>query len=156
MNEFTCDYAGEVIDDVEYYKLPRAGKKKVLQKHLIKGLDTSDREISVFKAYGLYCVQPFACIYDLYESIPESVFQDEDPKKVLNSFQVDQEILAFIPKEKLRAQVGSRENMGILGLCHKKGFTDQPYLDQLRQDCGYPEAKVPIFIGRYDRESFSS
>jgi len=71
MNEFTCDYEGEVIDGVEYYRLPRVDKKE-LQGILIKGLDTSDREISVFKEYGLKCIQPFAALYDLYNSIPES------------------------------------------------------------------------------------
>ncbi len=153
MNEFTCDYAGEVIDDVEYYRLPRV-KPKGLQNYLIRGLDTSDREIGVFQAYGLYCVQPFAALFDLYESVDESVLLDEDPKKVLNSFQVDGTILDFIPKEKLRAQVGSRENMGILGLCHRMGYTDETYRQRLLDACGHAEGKVPIFIGRYDMEKF--
>ena len=37
MNEFTCDYAGEIIDGVEYYRLPRVNKKE-LQEILISGL----------------------------------------------------------------------------------------------------------------------
>jgi hypothetical protein len=153
MNEFTCDYAGEFIDGVEYYKLPRVGKKE-LQDILISGLDTSDREISVFKAYGLNCIQPFAALYDLYASIHESVLTEEDPKKILNSFQVNSVILDFIPKEKLRAQVGSRENMGILGLCHQKGFNNRTFQKNLIDASGQKDATIPIFAGRYDVEVF--
>lgn len=154
MNEFTCDYEGEVIDGVEYYRLPRVDKKE-LQGILIKGLDTSDREISVFKEYGLKCIQPFAALYDLYNSIPESVLTSENPKKILNSFQVDSGILDFIPKVKLRAQVGSRENMGILGVCHNKGITNETFRKKLLDDSGHIEGTIPIFAGQYDVEKFN-
>ncbi|WP_372752515.1 asparagine synthase-related protein [Labilibaculum sp.] len=153
MNEFTCDYAGEFIDGVEYYKLPRVGKK-ALQDILISGLDTSDREISVFKAYGLNCIQPFAALYDLYASVPESLLKEDDPKKILNSFQVDSVILDFIPKTKLRAQVGSRENMGILGLCHHKGFNNKTFRHKIIDASGEKDPIIPIFAGRYDVEDF--
>lgn len=153
MNEFTTDYAGEVIDGVEYYRLPRVGKKD-LQQILISGLDTSDREISVFNQYGLNCVQPFAALYDLYASVHDSVFDTEDPKKLLNAFMADPEIMKFIPKTKLRAQVGSRENMGILGLCHKKGLNDKTFHNTLLKSTGIPGAHVPIFAGHYDIEAF--
>lgn len=154
MNEFTCDYAGEVLDGVEYYRLPRVNKKE-LQRILIKGLDTSDREISVFNEYGLKCIQPFAALYDLYDSIPESVLRTENQKKILNSFLVDSVILDFIPKVKLRAQVGSRENMGILGICHYKGITNETFHKKLLKDSGYNDGSIPIFAGSYEIEEFT-
>lgn len=153
MNEFTCDYAGEIIDGKEYYKLPRVGKKQ-LQQYLISGLDTSDREVSPFKSYGLSCIQPYAILYDMYLALDESVLLQEDPKKLVNLFQVDDTIRKFIPKVKLRAQVGSRENMGILGLCHSLGWDDKIYLDNLLKMSGYPDGRVPLFVGRYDVEKF--
>ena len=153
MNEFTCDYAGEVIDGVEYYRLPRVNKK-TLQDILISGLDTSDREISVFNAFGLQCIQPFAILYDLYYSMPESVLKMQDPKRVLNSYLVDDKILEFIPKTKLRAQVGSRENMGILGLCHYKGINNETFHKNLLDKSGYKDRSIPIFAGHYETEVF--
>ena len=153
MNEFTCDYESEFIDGVEYYKLPRVDKKK-LQNYLISGLDTSDREISVFKMFGLNCIQPFAALYDLYASLPESILAAEDPKKLLNAFQVDSAIMSFLPKVKLRAQVGSRENMGILGLCHHKGLNDKTFHKKLIESSENAGGQIPIFVGRYDTESF--
>ncbi|MDC7223963.1 MAG: asparagine synthase-related protein [Spirochaetales bacterium] len=153
MNEFTCDYAGEVIDGKEYYKLPRVGQKE-LQNYLIGGLDTSDREVSPFRSYGLHCVQPYAILWDLYASLDESVLLHGDPKKLLNSFMVDDYIARLIPKVKLRAQVGSRENMGILGLCHSLGMNDKTYLHDLLEKAGHPDGRVPLFVGRYDVEKF--
>jgi hypothetical protein len=154
MNEFTCDYAGEVIDGVEYYKLPRIGKKD-LQRYLISGLDTSDREISPFDSYGLKCVQPYAILSDLYSRLDESILLHADPKKLLNSGLVDLEIQQLIPSVKLRAQVGSRENMGILGLCHHLGLHNDHFLKRLLEQAGAPQQKVPIFVGRYDVEKFA-
>jgi hypothetical protein len=154
MNEFTCDYAGEMIDGIEYYKLPRIGKKE-LQNYLINGLDTSDREISPFDSYGLKCVQPYAVLSDLYSRLDESILLHEDPKKLLNSGLVDFEIQQFIPKVKLRAQVGSRENMGILGLCHHLGLNNEHFMKSLLEQAGAPQQNIPIFVGRYDVEKFS-
>lgn len=153
MNEFTCDYTGEIIDGVEYYRLPRVNKKD-LQNILIRGLDTSDREISVFNEYGLRCIQLYAALYDIYQSIPESVLNMDDPKKVLNSFQVDSVILDFIPKTKLRAQVGNRENMGILGLCHRKGISNDTFYKNLLDKSGNNDGSIPIFAGNYEVEEF--
>jgi hypothetical protein len=153
MNEFTCDYAGEIIDGKEYYKLPRVGKAQ-LQKYLIGGLDSSDREISPFASYGLTCIQPYAVLFDLYQTLDESVLLHGDPKKLVNLSLVDPVIGGLIPKVKLRAQVGSRENMGILGLCHSLGWDDKTYLNSLLKKAGIAEARIPIFVGRYDVEGF--
>lgn len=153
MNEFTCDYEGEIIDGVEYYRLPRINKKD-LQRILINGLDTSDREISVFNKYGLNCIQPFAILYDLYNTIPESLLQEEDPKKILNASLVDPDVLKYIPKVKLRAQVGSRESMGILGVCHSKGINNTTFRKNLLEGAGLKDGQIPIFAGQYDIENF--
>jgi asparagine synthetase B (glutamine-hydrolysing) len=154
MNEFMCDYEGETIEGKEYYKLPRVGAKK-LQSYLIGGLDTSDRELSPFRRYGLECVQPYAAVVDLYTRIPEALLKMDKSKLLVNSFLVDKTICSLIPKTKLRAQVGSRENMGILGLCHREGYTDQHYMMNLVGDTAIKENKVPIFVGRYEIEKFS-
>lgn len=154
MNEFTCDYASEIIDGVEYYKLPRIGKKD-LQRFLISGLDTSDRELTPFRMHGIECIQPYAVLHDLYAAIDESVLAGEDPKKLLNSFMVDSHIIDVIPKIKLRAQVGDRESMGILGLCHQLGITNRDFKESIMKKVDHPEVKIPIFMGKYDMEVFS-
>lgn len=154
MNEFMCDYEAEIVEDKEYYKLPRVGKKK-LQGYLVNGLDTSDRELSPFRRYGLQCVQPYAAVVDLYTRLPEAVIEQENSKLLVNSFLVDEQICNLIPKSKLRAQVGSKENMGILGLCHREGYTDRDFKELLTKGNSPEQTYVPIFVGRYDVETFS-
>jgi len=154
MNEFTCDYAAEVIDGKEYYRLPRVNKK-MLQHMLIGGLDTSDREVLPFNKYNLACVQPFAATYDLYLRLPESVLQIADVKRVLNGHLVPEAVLRLLPRSKLRAQVGSKETMGVLGLCHRMGITEHSFLQQLLGNTNPSKADVPITMGRYEVEEFS-
>jgi len=154
MNEFTCDYAAEVIDGKEYYRLPRVNKK-MLQNMLIGGLDTSDREVLPFKHYNLACVQPFAATYDLYMRLPESVLQLDDVKRILNGHLVPDAVLSLLPKSKLRAQVGSKETMGVLGLCHRLGITEHTFLQQLLCTGNPSKTDVPITMGRYEVETFS-
>jgi hypothetical protein len=154
MNEYTCDYLEETIDDKVYYKLPRVGKKD-LQRYLIRGLDTSDRELSPFRHYGLTCIQPYAIVFDLYANLSESILETKDSKKLLNSFLVPKEVSDLIPKAKLRAQVGGKESMGILGLCHKLGFNDRYFREKLMEQSGGTQDQIPIFVGKYDVENFS-
>lgn len=153
MNEFACDYEEETVDNTVYYRLPRIGKKD-LQRYLIRGLDTSDRELLPFQEYNLSCIQPYAILYDLYASIGEEVLSSSDAKNIMNSFLVPQEILEFIPKSKLRAQVGSKESMGILGLCHAKGINDRSFKTLLTEQTSGSEGQIPIFVGKYDVEKF--
>lgn len=152
MNEYLCDYVTEKVGETEYYKLPRVGKKR-LQEFLIGGLDTSDRELSPFRRYGLECIQPYAAVVDLYTQLSGEILEMEDVKPLINSFLVDENISSLIPKTKLRAQVGDRDSMGILGLCHREGYTDQQFMEMLVGD-NFLREDVPIFVGKYDVEKF--
>ncbi|MHB8790239.1 MAG: asparagine synthase-related protein [Desulfobulbaceae bacterium] len=154
MNEYTCDYAEETVGDRVYYKLPRVGKKD-LQRYLIRGLDTSDRELLPFRHYGLNCIQPYAIVFDLYANLSEHILEAVDVKRLLNAFLVPREVRDFIPKAKLRAQVGSKDSMGILGLCHKLGFNDRYFRGKLLEQAHGAQEQIPIFVGKYDVENFS-
>lgn len=154
MNEYTCDYTEETVGDTVYYRLPRVGRKD-LQRYLIRGLDTSDRELLPFRQYGLNCIQPYAVLFDLYASLDETVFHAADPKKLVNSFLVPREVMQFIPESKLRAQVGSKENMGILGLCHELGLNDRYFKSKFQVRSEEDPDRIPIFVGKYDVEQFS-
>lgn len=154
MNEFTCDYHSEEVDGTIYYRLPRV-KAKMLQQVLINGLETSDRELLPFLRYGLSCIQPYAVTYDLYSAIPEYLLEIEDIKRYLNDHLVPAGTLDLLPKSKLRAQVGSKENMGVLGLCHREGITEQTFLKNLTGLDDAEKSMVPITMGGYEKEVFS-
>ena len=154
MNEYVCDYSEEQVGAQIYYQLPRIGKKD-LQSYLVRGIDTSDRELYPFAAYGINCIQPYAVLCDLYMGLTEDVLNAPDAKKRLNSFLAPPEILDLIPDEKLRAQVGSHENMGILSLCHNEGISDRNFRKLLADRAGGSHEQIPIFVGKYDTEVFA-
>ena len=129
-------------------------KGRMLQRHLIGGLDTSDRELSPFAHYGLSCIQPYAVLHDLYLSIDENKLFGAKAKKHPNSFLVPEEILRKIPEAKIRAQVGDKESMGVLGLCHRKGIGEELFIKRLLEGTGASKEGIPIVMGRYDIEHF--
>jgi asparagine synthetase B (glutamine-hydrolysing) len=58
-NEFLADYHEEKYQGETYYRLPRLSPG-ALRASLVRGLDTSNREVGVFAAWGLPIVQPYA------------------------------------------------------------------------------------------------
>jgi hypothetical protein len=152
MNEFTCDYEEEVVDGSVYYRLPKVSDE-MLQRQLVGGLDSSDRENYPFKHYGLYCIQPYSATYDLYLSLPSELIKH---KVALNCHLVNEDVLELLPKSKLRAQVGDKNSMGILGVCHKEGIDQSYFMNKLLSQAeGGNESSVPILMGRYAVEKFT-
>lgn len=154
MNEYLCDYEEEIIQNTRYYRLPRINKKS-LQQHLIGGLDTSDRELGPFRHFGLHCVQPYAVVHDLYDAVPETLLAKPHVKPLLNGGLVPDVVLHHIPQSKLRAQVGDKKSMGVLGLCHQRGITEADFKLQLVAGHAERAARIPIMMGRYAIEPFA-
>ena len=57
-NEFLVDYHEESYRGRTYYRLPRL-RPGALRSSLVRGLDSCNREIGIFEAYGLGVVQPY-------------------------------------------------------------------------------------------------
>ena len=114
MNEYVCDYHTEQVGDRAYYKIPRIPVDK-RRKHFVRGLDSSDREIGVFWAYGLTVCQPFAAVADRYMRIPAAVLEQPDVKWELNGSLLSPAVSAYVSREKTRAQVGGKD-LGTLGI----------------------------------------
>jgi asparagine synthetase B (glutamine-hydrolysing) len=126
-NEFLVDYHPESYRGRTYYRLPRL-RPGALRTSLVRGLDTSNREIGIFSAYGLNVVQPYAAAVDDYLALPESFLTGEDRKHALDRIVFG----ALVPehvyaRKKVRAQVGSDEVGGVLATCLKHGI-DQSWL----------------------------
>ncbi len=115
INEFVCDYKEENYEGKRFYKLPNINKKS-LQKWLTKGLSTSSREDRVFDNFSLHLLQPYAIAYDLYSSLTSENLELVDVKRISNLGNWNRWLDDYIAKDKIRAQVGNKENMGVLGL----------------------------------------
>jgi asparagine synthetase B (glutamine-hydrolysing) len=127
-NEFLADYGEEQYRGATYYELPRL-PLPALRDALVRGLDTSNREIGVFAAWDIDVVQPYAAAVDLYLSLPASLLASTDVKQRLASAAFGDLLPEYVYRRvKVRAQVGSsQEDHGVLGLCIDNGI-DAGYL----------------------------
>lgn len=155
MNEYVCDYKEEFYKNNIYYQLPKI-KITNLQKHLIKGMETSSREDRVFSKYSISTLQPYTLLADLYLSLNESLLNQNNIKQKLNICERNKSILDFISVNKLRAQVGSKTNMGILGLAVDNDFDNNYFQDIIAKELNLESKQVSqlIFGGKFRQLEF--
>lgn len=122
-NEFLADYQPERYRGSTYYGLPKL-TRPALRKILVRGLDTSHREIGVFGAWGLSAVQPYAAAVDAYLALPDAFVSDPDCKALLCRKLLGRRLPRYVyARRKARAQVGGPDaGGGVLGLCVDRGF----------------------------------
>lgn len=122
-NEFLADYEAEQYRGKTYYRLPRLPVSS-LRNYLVRGLDTSHREIGVFAAWGLPVVQPYAAAIDDYMMLGDHFLRSEDPKQRLNRAIFQDLVPEYVySRAKVRAQVGNPEaGGGVLAACVDRGF----------------------------------
>ena len=112
MNELLADYCPVVYQGVEYYSLPRLPIGR-LRRFLVAGLDTGDREIGIFNAFGLDAIQPYALCADAYAALPAALLEGTLTKQALVREVMGDRIPAGIyGRPKVRAQVGSSTEVG--------------------------------------------
>lgn len=122
-NEFLADYESESYRGVTYYRLPRLSPT-ALRDNLVRGLDTSYREVGVFAAYGLPVVQPYAVAVDDYMRLGDEFLGSESRKQSLCRLIFGDLIPEYVfSRTKVRAQVGNEETGGgILAACVDRGY----------------------------------
>jgi asparagine synthetase B (glutamine-hydrolysing) len=126
-NEFLVDYHAESYRGETYYRLPRL-RPRALRTSLVRGLDTCNREIGIFEAYGLAVVQPYAAAADDYLALPEAFLTGDDRKSALDRIIFGPLVPEYVyRRKKVRAQVGSDEVGGVLATCLDRGI-DQAWL----------------------------
>jgi asparagine synthetase B (glutamine-hydrolysing) len=129
-NEFLVDYHAERYKGATFYELPRL-PATALRTSLVRGLDTSHREIGVFAAWGLSVVQPYAVAADAYMALDPELLRHEDRKQRLCREIFGDLVPEYVyARPKTRAQVGDQDlGGGVLAACLDRGFDD----DWLRQ-----------------------
>lgn len=154
-NEFLADYKEERYRGATYYQLPQL-PRQALRDALVRGLDTSNREVGVFAAWGTDLVQPYAAAVDLYLSLPESLLMSSDAKQKLGRAVFGNLLPDYIyGRGKVRAQVGSAQgDLGVLGLCIDNGVDARYLRDRFAYIHGVDGAALNRFIrgGTYRSE----
>lgn len=125
-NEFLVDYHPEQYKGATFYGLPRL-PAAALRASLVRGLDTSHREIGVFAAWGLTVVQPYAVAADTYMALDPELLRHEDRKQRLCREIFGDLVPEYVySRPKTRAQVGDQDlGGGVLAACVDRGFDDQ-------------------------------
>ena len=149
MNEVFADYTSEVINHEEYYIQPNISKK-AKQRFLLKGLDSSDRELGIFANFGLKCIQPYACVIDEYKKLLNADLNSIDSKYKINGAILPPDLLNLVGKSKLRAQSGDLQG-GILGHFVRNGYKQNLLNKRFIKSFGCPEKflKSFIYVGSY-------
>jgi asparagine synthetase B (glutamine-hydrolysing) len=127
-NEYLVDYHAEQLGGRTYYALPRL-PAPALQAVLVRGLDTSHREVGPLGAWSLPAVQVYAPAVDHYLALPDAFLAESSRKDRLSRLMFGDRIPEYVySRPKTRAQVGDADvGRGVLGLCLARGI-DQPAL----------------------------
>ena len=122
-NEYLVDYHPEELGGRTYYALPRL-TPPALQAVLVRGLDTSHREVGPFQAWRLPTVQVYAPAVDHYLALPDGFLGESKRKDHLSRVMFGGRIPEYVyTRPKTRAQVGDVEvGRGVLGLCLARGI----------------------------------
>jgi hypothetical protein len=151
-NEYLVDYHAEVLDGHTYYALPRL-PPATLQSVLVRGLETSHREIGPFQARNLAVVQIYAPAVDHYLALPASFLADPLRKERLCRLMFGNAIPRYVySRPKTRAQIGDPEgDGGVLGACLAHGIDARTLRRRFAELHRATDSELSRFIlgGRY-------
>jgi asparagine synthetase B (glutamine-hydrolysing) len=123
MNELLADYTAVTYGGEVHYSLPRLDAGR-LRRFLVGGLDAGDREVGIFRHFGIDTIEAYACCADAYTALPEFFVTQPHAKRRL----VEHMLIEGIPqciydRPKVRAQAGSSVNVaGTLACLIDQGF----------------------------------
>lgn len=152
MNEYVADYAPVTYRETVYYPQPRLSRER-LRRFLVYGLDTSDRELGIFRRHGLMAVQPYSILAEEYLSVPARLLDGPLGKERLNlPLLGNPQVARLVNRTKTRAQIGGKDG-GVLGLFHESGLTQARLKDEWNRlfapFCGERPPDEIILSGRY-------
>ncbi|MGH3901303.1 MAG: asparagine synthase-related protein [Pseudonocardiaceae bacterium] len=117
MNEILGDYAPVRYRNTVYYQLPALNPDR-LRISLVRGVQTGDREVGVFRSHGLDVVQLYALVVEELLQLPSSIVKAD----VVHALAGDRLPAQIYGRPKARAQIGDPEvRRGILPLLVDSG-----------------------------------
>ena len=151
-NEYLVDYHAEEMDGQTYYALPRL-QPAALQAALVRGLETSHREVGPFRAWNLPLVQLYGPAVDHYLALSAAFLTDPQRKERLCRLMFGRAIPDYVyTRPKTRAQIGDTEgNGGVLKVCLAHGIDSRTLRRRFAELHRATDPELDRFIraGRY-------
>lgn len=146
MNELMVDYAPVEYRGVRHYELPRL-PLPALRRALVTGLEAGDREIGVFRHFGVDAIQPYSLCADAYAAIPSVFLEQPGAKAALVRAIMGSRIPSYVyDRPKTRAQCASADVPGgTLALLIDRGIDAAALRRRFCTLMGMP----PPFLGRF-------
>ncbi len=117
MNEILGDYTPVQYRNTVYYQLPTLNPDR-LRVSLVRGVQTGDREVGVFRSHSLDVVQPYALVVEELLQLPSSIHK----ANVIHALAGDRLPAGIYCRPKTRAQIGDTDvRRGILPLLVDSG-----------------------------------
>jgi asparagine synthetase B (glutamine-hydrolysing) len=121
MNELMADYAPIRFNGNWYYSLPNLPFHR-LRRTLVSGLQTGDREVGVFGAFGLTAAQPYAFCCDSLLAVPSDVLAESGKVPLMELIAEGRLGGISLRRPKIRAQIGDTSVVrGILPVLVRSG-----------------------------------
>lgn len=152
MNELTADYSAVEYEGRVHYALPRL-KPSQMRRFLVEGLDAGDREVGIYAAHGIRCVQPYLLTADTYLGLDGDILDQPMGKQKFVELTWGERIPDFVYRRpKVRAQEGSAGTAtGSMAVALDAGFDSRALLRRFAELFGITErsARGLIRAGRY-------
>jgi asparagine synthetase B (glutamine-hydrolysing) len=112
MNELMADYTAVTYGGEVHYGLPRLDAGR-LRRFLVGGLDSGDREVGIFRHFGIDTIEAYACCADAYTALPECfVTQPHAKRQLVEHMRIEGIPRCIYDRPKVRAQAGSSVKVG--------------------------------------------
>ena len=122
MNELMADYSPVAYGGDTHYRLPRLDASR-LRRFLVGGLDAGDREVGIFRHFGVDTIQPYAWCADAYTALPgHFVTQTHSRRQLVEQLHLEDIPPYIYQRPKVRAQAGSEKVAGTLACLVNQGI----------------------------------
>lgn len=136
MNEFVADYTPVVFRGHRYYELPELSFDR-LRRVLVAGLQSGDREVGVFHAFGVDVLQPYAMCCEPLLRIPSDACERDGKRAIMERLAGDRLPTSLLAREKVRAQIG--DELAVRGIL--------PALIEAGRDARWLEERGAALLG---------
>lgn len=153
MNELTSDYSQVEYQGRTHYALPRM-RPSAMRRFLVEGLDAGDREVGIYAAHGIQCIQPYLMALEPYLGLDASIVDRPMGKQLFARLTWGARLPEMVyNRPKVRAQEGSSGTpTGSMAVALDAGFDSDGLRRRFCELLGITDTQAKRFVrgGHYE------